>query len=170
MAPTISINPYVTFKDDVAMEEDDKDENEDYHPIDVEVNDGDIQGERVENTLKLSFSDKLVDQMDLSMNNTVMVKLLGRSIGFHTLQLRLQSLWAPKGNMNIMDLENGYLMVRLTSTTDYVKALLGGPWVILGHYLTVKPQSPSFSVNAPNLSDVATWIRFPSLPLEYYHK
>ncbi|MBA0597982.1 hypothetical protein Gorai_007763, partial [Gossypium raimondii] len=29
---------------------------------------------------------------------------------------------------------------------DYNKALVGGPWVIFGHYLTVRPWSPDFSI------------------------
>ncbi|KAK9098737.1 hypothetical protein Syun_025782 [Stephania yunnanensis] len=80
----------------MPIQEDDEKEDKDHHPIDVEVTDGDIQRERVENTLKPFFSDKLVDQMALSMKNTIMVKLLRRTIGFHTVHLPLQT---PKGSI-----------------------------------------------------------------------
>ncbi|MBA0817652.1 hypothetical protein Gohar_021748 [Gossypium harknessii] len=45
-----------------------------------------------------------------------------------------------------MDLENDFFLVRFQDENDYNKALVGGPWVIFGRYLTVRPWSPDFSI------------------------
>ncbi|KAK9123566.1 hypothetical protein Sjap_013168 [Stephania japonica] len=110
---------------DVNMEEE-----ENFFPIDVELENEDIKGEIVDSILKLSFSEKVVNQMNAPMKNIVMVQMLGWSIRFHALHNRLITLWTPKGSMHVMDLENGYYIIRLGSNVDYVKALLSGPWQV----------------------------------------
>ena len=61
-----------------------------------------------------------------SMRNFVVVKLLGKSIGYQTLWTRIHALWKPTGEIKIVDLDNDYFIVRLNSSKDYLKALLGG--------------------------------------------
>ncbi|KAI9076621.1 hypothetical protein K1719_041386 [Acacia pycnantha] len=53
---------------------------------------------------------------------------------------------------------------------DYQNALLNGPWVIFGHYLTVQPWSPSFKPHEHVVNQIMGWIRLPRLPARYYHK
>ncbi|KAK9086385.1 hypothetical protein Syun_028779 [Stephania yunnanensis] len=105
-----------------------------------------------------------------AMDNTIMVRLLGKLISFRTLSSKLHAMWSPEGNMKITDAENGYYMVRFDSSEDCHKALLEGPWTILGHYLLVQPYTLDFDTKGVNVSSVATWIRFPGLPFHYYHK
>ena len=61
-------------------------------------------------------------------------------------------------------------MVKFEDEEDYTYALLNGPWTIFGHYLLVQPWNPSFNSDDNDLSMVTAWIRFPGLPLQYYHK
>ncbi|KAI9086815.1 hypothetical protein K1719_031409 [Acacia pycnantha] len=53
---------------------------------------------------------------------------------------------------------------------DYQNALLSGPWMIYGHYLTVQPWPPSFRTLEHVINHVMRWIRLPKLPARYYHK
>ena len=69
-----------------------------------------------------------------------------------------------------MDLDNGFFIVELNSYKDYLNALMGGPWVILGHYLTMQSWNPSFNVVETNVSHMVAWVRFLGMPIEYYNK
>ena len=84
------------------------------------------------------FSDRAQKLMADLMKNAVVVKLLGKSIGYRTLWTRIHALWNPLGEIKIVNLDNNYFIVKLNSYKDYLNALMGGPWVVLGHYLTVK--------------------------------
>ncbi|MBA0694313.1 hypothetical protein Goari_004624 [Gossypium aridum] len=72
--------------------------------------------------------------------------MLGGKIGFNVLVNKITSLWSPKCPIQLMDLENDFFLVRFQDENDYNKALVGGPWVIFGRYLTVRPWSPDFSI------------------------
>ena len=103
------------------------------------------------------------------MDNTVIVKLLGRSIGYKALRSCIVSMWKPEGEIQIIDLDNGYYLVSFDHN-DRIIALTKGPWTILGHYLTVEPWSPSFKPEENFPSTTVVWVRLPGMPFEYYHK
>lgn len=65
---------------------------------------------------------------------TVVVKLLGRLIGYKVLCNRLESLWSIKKGFKVIDLENGFFLDRFRSEGDVDYALTQGPWTVLGHY------------------------------------
>ncbi|KAG8491469.1 hypothetical protein CXB51_014675 [Gossypium anomalum] len=44
------------------------------------------------------------------MENTVVVKLLGRNIGYAVLHNHISSLWRPSQPFHLMDVENGYYL------------------------------------------------------------
>ncbi|KAI9086450.1 hypothetical protein K1719_031534 [Acacia pycnantha] len=54
--------------------------------------------------------------------------------------------------------------------SNCLNALLIGPWMIYGHYLTVQPWTPSFKPQDHVINQVMGWIRLPKLPARYYHK
>ena len=43
-------------------------------------------------------------------------------------------------------------------------------WVVLGHYWTVQPWSPSFNAADKTVGSVVAWVRFPGMPIQYYNK
>ncbi|MBA0709402.1 hypothetical protein Golax_024437 [Gossypium laxum] len=51
---------------------------------------------------------------------------------------------------------------------DYDNALTGGPWVIYGHYLVVKPWSRDFTTRESFPSKMVVWVRFSRLRYRYY--
>ncbi|KAL4379850.1 hypothetical protein GQ457_02G019350 [Hibiscus cannabinus] len=118
----------------------------------------------------ICFSNRVHDQIDLTMRIVLVVRLLGRSIGFKTLWSRIQALWKPLGEMHLIDLDNNYFLVRFEKESDYVRALTEGPWTIFGSYLTVQPWSRKFSTSEKFPSHVMVWIRLPGLPYRYYPK
>ena len=87
----------------------------------------------------IQFSKRIHDKLTKPWQNSVVVKLLGRNIGYKVLCNRLKVMWHMIQDFSLIDLENNYFLVRLHSPEDAVYALTEGPWVIFGHYLTVQP-------------------------------
>ena len=104
------------------------------------------------------------------MGIAVVVKLLGRKIGYRQLRMKLQMLWKPIGQCKLIDLDDDCFLVRFKEDLDYQNALLNGPWVIYGHYLLVQPRTPSFKTHEHVINQVMGWVRLPKLPARYYHK
>ncbi|KAI9074561.1 hypothetical protein K1719_043402 [Acacia pycnantha] len=82
------------------------------------------------------FSEKMKKRLYRAWDNAVIVKLLGRNIGYKILLSILQLLWARRGVIRLINIGNGYFVVKLTNRDDYHHALTRGPWVLFDHYLT----------------------------------
>lgn len=68
-----------------------------------------------------------------------------------------------------MDLGYDYFLFKFEKKADYKHVLEGGPWVIGGHYLTVRQWSPNLNPLTDSFSKLIAWIRLPCLPMEYYN-
>ncbi|KAL4353103.1 hypothetical protein GQ457_06G028150 [Hibiscus cannabinus] len=75
-----------------------------------------------------------------------------------------------KGEIQLIDLDNNYFLVRLEDPRDYERSLTEGPWTIFGCYLTVQPWSRAFNTSEKHPSHVVAWVRLPGLPYRYYTK
>ncbi|XP_028796151.1 uncharacterized protein LOC114751650 [Neltuma alba] len=115
-----------------------------------------------------SFSGKMKKKLYRAWRKAVIVKLLDRSIGYKALLTRLQSLWAKRGVITLINVGYGFYVVKLSNREDYFNALTGGPWMIYDHYLTVRPWEPNFRPTRASIDKVAVWVRMPKVPLEYY--
>lgn len=104
----------------------------------------------------------------LPWTNGIIVKLLGRKIGFKELENRLKQLWVRHGIITIIDLSNDYFLVDFSSSDDLNFALTKGPWLIFYHYLIVRKWSPNFLPESDSIKNVVVWVRFSGLPIEYY--
>ncbi|XP_019189026.1 PREDICTED: uncharacterized protein LOC109183401 [Ipomoea nil] len=98
----------------------------------------------------------------------IIVKVMSRSVGYAYLLRRLTSMWKPKGKMDLIAIDNGYFIVRFGAVEDLEFAMFEGPWMVLDHYLIVKPWVPDFDPFSDVTEKVLVWIRIPCLPTEYY--
>ncbi|MBA0580409.1 hypothetical protein Gorai_022628 [Gossypium raimondii] len=55
------------------------------------------------------------------MATTVVVKLLGRNIGYNTFQNKIYNLWRLATPFKLMDVEHGYFLVKFQSNEDFEK-------------------------------------------------
>ncbi|XP_019173801.1 PREDICTED: uncharacterized protein LOC109169373 [Ipomoea nil] len=94
---------------------------------------------------------------------------MGRSVGYAYLLRRLTSMWKPKGKMELIAIDNGYFIVRFGAVEDLEHAMFEGPWMIMDHYLLVKPWIPDFDPYADVTEKILVWVRIPCLPAEYYN-
>jgi hypothetical protein len=117
---------------------------------------------------KFIFSTKEEKRLYRPWRRGVIVKLLGRRIGYKALETRLKQMWVRKGIISIIDLGNDYFLVAFSHEDDQYAALMDGPWFIYDHYLTVKEWRPNFHLESDTIEEVAVWMRISGLPIEYY--
>ncbi|KAL4340431.1 hypothetical protein GQ457_08G021740 [Hibiscus cannabinus] len=138
--------------------------------LDVEVKAEDVQLGGNGTLPEIRFSDRVHNEVDVQLASSVIIRLLGKSIGYRALLNRVQSLWNPSGDMCLVNLDNDYYLARFALAEDFQKVLTGGPWVIYGSYLTVQPWNRNFSTTEAHPSHTMVWVRLPKLPYRYYTK
>lgn len=99
---------------------------------------------------------------------TLIVKVLGRKVNYHYLRQRLQRMWKPEANFDLIAIDQDYFLARFEERRDYEFAKFEGPWIIVGHYLTVQEWEPNFFPHKNKLNKLLVWVRFPTLPIEYF--
>lgn len=70
-------------------------------------------------------------------SNSLIIKLVGRMIGYQYLWRRIQAMWKTQGEPILIDLSNNYFIVKLNKREEYERALLDEPWMISENYLHV---------------------------------
>ncbi|XP_019182142.1 PREDICTED: uncharacterized protein LOC109177287 [Ipomoea nil] len=100
---------------------------------------------------------------------SLIVKVMGRKVGYAYLLRRLTAMWKPKGRMDLIAIDNDYFLVRFGSMEDLEFAMFEGPWMVMDHYLIVKPWELDFDPFSDTTEKVLVWVRIPCLPAEYYN-
>ncbi|KAK9200137.1 hypothetical protein WN944_015333 [Citrus x changshan-huyou] len=118
----------------------------------------------------ITFSARIQEKLIQPWKNSVVVKLLGKNIGYRALCARLASMWKPSMGFSVIDLENNYCLIRFCAAGDAIDDMTKGPWIILGHYLTVQPWTPDFDSKSTDLNHAIVWIRLPGLAMHLYHQ
>ena len=92
---------------------------------------------------------------------TLLIKLQGRNIGYTTLLNRINTLWSPKGAVELVALDNRFFLTKFASIDDYAFSMYGGPWVIFNHYLTIRTRCSNFDTEQDTLHKLLVWVRLP---------
>ncbi|KAK8541493.1 hypothetical protein V6N12_014127 [Hibiscus sabdariffa] len=137
---------------------------------DIDLHEGDVTRSFVDGLISIDFSDWVQSLAEKSLDQTLVVKLLGRRIGYTTLRTKIHELWKPKQAIRLMDIENDYFLVSFQARSDYLQALAGGPWTVFGHYLTVQQWNSEFSTSVLYPTKVMVWICLPGLPVTLYKR
>lgn len=87
----------------------------------------------------INFSRRVHALLEASMKYAVVLKLLGRPIGYGRLRDQLAKIWKFAGAFRLTDLEGGCFIANFTNAQDFSTVLTEGPWVVAGHYLTIHP-------------------------------
>ncbi|KAG8503146.1 hypothetical protein CXB51_000967 [Gossypium anomalum] len=97
----------------------------------LEFEEGDIRRSNLNGIPTIDFSDRITKILIKGMELTVVVKLLGHNTGYGALFTRINSLWKPTRSFRLMDVANGYYLVRFHCQVDYDVALIQA-WI---HFL-----------------------------------
>jgi hypothetical protein len=81
------------------------------------------------------LDDRVFNDLCYPWRDALTVKLLGKSIGFTQMNLRLKQSWRLSVGFDLLDVGHGFFMVKFDH--EY-------PRMIFVHYLTVRLWSPSF--------------------------
>lgn len=117
---------------------------------------------------KVYLEPTVFQELCTPWKDALVVKLLGKNLGYHTMRDRLQRIWKPQGGFEIMDNDNGFYMVKFDLAADKEKVITGGPWLIFDHCLAVSHWSPEFASPEAKVDRTVVWVRFPGLNLVYY--
>jgi len=117
---------------------------------------------------KVYLEPSVFQELCTPWKDAIVVKLLGKNLGYHTMKERLQKTWRPQGGFEIMDNDNGFYMVKFDQAADKEKVITGGPWLIFDHCLAVTHWSPEFASPNAKVNKTIVWVRFPGLNLVYY--
>jgi hypothetical protein len=112
--------------------------------------------------------DSALKDLWVPWQHAIIVKLLGKSLGFFAMRDRLKALWKLSGDMDIMDIGYGFFMVKFDLEAGREKVISGGPWMIMDHYVAIRPWTTYFISSQVKINKTLVWIRFPSLGMEYY--
>ncbi|KAH9706363.1 hypothetical protein KPL70_012184 [Citrus sinensis] len=138
---------------------------------DWDIEDEDVV-ERIEEGIPaIYFSNRVQEKLQQPWRYSVIVKLLGRQIGYWVLCNRLEILWRSMvAGFSIIDLENNYFLVKFQTAVDAERALTEGPWTVMGRNLFVQPWTPNFDCFSNELTSTMVWVRLPGMAIQYYDK
>lgn len=117
---------------------------------------------------KVFLDKKVFQELCSPWKDALVIKLLGKVIGYNTMKDRLTRIWKLQGGFDIMDIDNSFYMVKFDLAEDREKVSSGGPWMIFDHYLAVTHWTPEFVSPAAKIERTLVWICFPGLNLVYY--
>ncbi|KAL7177442.1 hypothetical protein ACSBR2_030743 [Camellia fascicularis] len=163
----LATNKSQDFYFDEAMDEESADEEEEEGNTTIQDNDSTQTHNGIP---RIRLPKKLLQQIHQAWANTLIVRLLGKSIGYKMLCTRVRNLWGLQDDFNVIDLGNNYFLFKFTSQEDCSRVYSGGPWVIMNHYLTVRKWEPDFKASEAFETTTAVGVRFPKLPIEYFQE
>jgi hypothetical protein len=117
---------------------------------------------------KVYLEPTVFQELCTPWKDALVVKLLGKTLGYNTMRDRLHRIWKLQGGFEIMDNDNGFYMVKFDQAADKEKVVTGGPWLIYDHCLAVTHWSPEFASPNAKVERTVVWVRFPGLNLVYY--
>ncbi|KAH9661422.1 reverse transcriptase domain-containing protein [Citrus sinensis] len=121
--------------------------------------------ERIEEGIPaIYFSNMVQEKLQQPWRYSIIVKLLGRQIGYRVLCNRLEILWRSMvAGFSIIDLENNYFLVKFQTAVDAERALTEGPWTVMGRNLFVQPWTPNFDCFSNELTSTVKRGKFARL-------
>ncbi|KAL7193036.1 hypothetical protein ACSBR2_024786 [Camellia fascicularis] len=111
---------------------------------------------------------KLLQKIRKPWESALIIKLLGKSIGYNMLCTRVKNIWGLQDEFNAINLGCNYFLFKFSNQEDYTKVYTGGPWVIMDYYLTVRKWEPNFKPSEAFETTTAIWVQFLELSIEYY--
>ncbi|KAM3200776.1 hypothetical protein P3L10_033139 [Capsicum annuum] len=116
----------------------------------------------------IPISKEEKDWIYLRWQYSVIVKLVGKRIGYQYFCTRLIDLWKPTENLILIDLGEDFYIAKFSKIENKNKTLHEGPWFVVGKFLSVKQWEPNFAPQNSTPTHTTIWARLPNLPIEFY--
>lgn len=85
------------------------------------------------------IDDDIHEKLCKPWRNSVIIKLLGKTISFFAIRARLARDWKTEYEYEIIDVGLSYYVVKFQSHEDCMSILIGGPYKMYDYYLAVQP-------------------------------
>ncbi|XP_039053191.1 uncharacterized protein LOC120195170 [Hibiscus syriacus] len=92
--------------------------------LDVDLREGDVKIGMKGTIPSICFSERVHDSIDEKLSKSIIVRLLGKKICYNALLNRIQILWRTAGEIQLVDLDNYYFIVRFVLENDYFSVCL----------------------------------------------
>lgn len=145
----------------------DKEDNDEQDWYEDEIEEEDITASRWPQ-IKVTRDEQM--RWSKPWRRALVLRLLGRNISHKILEQRLCDLWKLENGFHLIDMDGVYFIARFYAKDDYFKVLEEGPWIILGHYLTVSKSRPNLRPSIKEVSTIMVWVRLPELPIEFFNE
>lgn len=86
----------------------------------------------------------------------------GKNPGYRALNGIISSVWKCEASLTIH--ASGWLIYKFTREEDKISVLRGGPYLVYGKPLILKPMTKFFDFSSEKMTRVPVWVRFPNLP------
>ncbi|KAL6499563.1 hypothetical protein OROGR_027473 [Orobanche gracilis] len=98
---------------------------------------------------KVFVADSVIENLSMPWKEALVIKLLGKNLGYNLMRSKLKALWKPKGGFEILDVDHGVFMVKFDLPDDKENVLKGGPWMIFDRCLAtmVRRRDRSHRIN-----------------------
>lgn len=138
------------------------------------ISDFDVIVSRENQKPTIRFAPAIKEKLNMSWRNSLIIKLMGVKHTFNYFLMKLRDKWRMlTGQWNVIDIDNGYYIVRFESDADRQHVLCEGPWVITGQYLAIQEWKPCFDTKFDTKSDSITsltvWIRVTGLHIKWFN-
>ena len=87
----------------------------------------------------------------------------GKSPAFKALNSIISTVWKTEATLIIH--ESGWLLYRFKSEEEKFAVLRGGPYLVYGWPLVLRPMTKFFDFSSEEMSRMPVWVKFPCLPL-----
>jgi hypothetical protein len=87
----------------------------------------------------------------------------GKRPGYRVLNNIISTVWKCEATLSIHD--SGWLVYRFKTEEAKLSVLSGGPYLIYGRPLILRPMMKFFDFSSEEMSRVPVWVKFPNLPL-----
>ncbi|XP_019168107.1 PREDICTED: uncharacterized protein LOC109163847 [Ipomoea nil] len=77
-------------------------------------------------------------------------------------------MWKLEAGFELIALTHDFFIAKFETLTDYDAVKYGGPWMVLDDYLVTQEWRPNFDPRINKMDKLLAWLRFPSLPIEYF--
>ncbi|XP_045821901.1 uncharacterized protein LOC123914774 [Trifolium pratense] len=119
----------------------------------------------------LYVDTKVIDELSVPWKDVLVVKLLDKELSFDIMKNQLETVWNLAGKFDLMDIDNGFYMVKFDREDGKTKVINGVPWEIFDHYLSVCRFTSAINTTGSGISvipNTMVWVRISGLHVVYY--
>ncbi|XP_072056312.1 uncharacterized protein [Arachis hypogaea] len=118
----------------------------------------------------VTFTQEAKNCLAEPYKDAIVIKGLGKHYSYTALSHKLRTVWRIKGGFDLLDVGFDYFLVKFDVAEEREKVLLGGPWMIEGNYVAVKPWDQEFRSSENCFGATLVWIRISGLPIWCYQE